>query len=712
MVLAAGALVPLTAIGETEPPGAADEVTAPRVDVVGTAENLERIPGSAEVLSPQELEIARVFTTTEALRKAAGVNVRDEEGLGLRPNIGIRGLNPTRSTKVLLLEDGVPLAYAPYGDNASYYHPPVERFDRIEILKGAGQLMFGPQTAGGVINYITPLPTQEQSGFVSLSGGNREYLGAHARYSRSNILLDYVHKQADGSRDNTNSKIDDLNFKAVLSMGSGQALTLRANYYGEDSQLTYSGITQAEADNFGLEYNPFKNDSFAANRVGASATHEIQLGTNAVLTTNVYGALFHRDWWRQSSNTNDTQCNASYPLVGGLNFQQQRAAGIEVDPDLCNSIQGRLRDYSTWGVEPRLRLNHAAFGIDNELDLGVRAHYETQKRKQENGTSPFARSGTVVENNKRTADAYAAFIQNRFMFGAWTVTPALRVENIHYQRDNRLTGDSGKTTLTEWLPGLGATWNPGPDTTVFAGIHRGFSPPRVEDLIDNTGTVVDVPAESSTNIELGVRGVARPGLAYQGAVFHNQFDPQVVVGSVAGGNTPLATGETLYVGAELSGRADFAPLLGMRQDVYLRGSFMWLPTAEIESQFIKVSDGLPVAATDVTGNRLPYAPEYLANVALGYNHSSGFNGEIELVYVGEQFGDFANTVAPSADGQLGLIDSYTLVNLALNYTVKQWGLTAFFAVKNIMDEDYIADRTRGILPGTPRLYQAGLKYEF
>jgi Fe(3+) dicitrate transport protein len=139
---------------------------------------------------------------------------------------------------------------------------------------------------------------------------------------------------------------------------------------------------------------------------------------------------------------------------------------------------------------------------------------------------------------------------------------------------------------------------------------------------------------------------------------------------------------------------------------------MWLPTAEIESQFLRVSDGQPVAPTDVTGNRLPYAPEYLANVALGYNHPSGFNGEIELVYVGEQFGDFANTVAPSADGQVGLIDSYTLVNLALNYTMKQWGLTAFFTIKNIMDEEYIADRTRGILPGTPRLYQAGVKYQF
>ncbi len=92
-----------------------------------------------------------MFNFSEALRKVSGVNVRDEEGFGLRPNIGIRGTNPTRSTKILLLEDGVPLAYAPYGDNASYYHPPVERFESIEILKGAGQIEYGPVTVAGAL---------------------------------------------------------------------------------------------------------------------------------------------------------------------------------------------------------------------------------------------------------------------------------------------------------------------------------------------------------------------------------------------------------------------------------------------------------------------------------------------------------------------------------------------------------------------------------
>jgi Fe(3+) dicitrate transport protein len=138
------------------PADAAPRSTLADVVVIGSREALTRIPGSGQIVDHDAIVESRVFTINEALRKVPGVYARDEEGMGLRPNIGIRGLNPTRSSKVLLLEDGLPLAFAPYGDNATYYHPPVERFERIEVLKGAGQIEFGPQTVGGVINYITP----------------------------------------------------------------------------------------------------------------------------------------------------------------------------------------------------------------------------------------------------------------------------------------------------------------------------------------------------------------------------------------------------------------------------------------------------------------------------------------------------------------------------------------------------------------------------
>jgi Fe(3+) dicitrate transport protein len=693
------ALFPLAAVAAE-----AQEVSAPRVDVIGSREQLKDLPSTANIVTKEELDLSHVFSTTEALRKVPGVNVRDEEGFGLRPNIGIRGLNPTRSTKVLLLEDGIPLSYAPYGDNASYYHPPVDRFERIEVLKGFEQIRFGPLTAGGVINYITPLPSSEPGGFVSLAGGNRHYFNGHARYSRGPLLFDYIRKQGEGSRDNTYVQLNDFNLKLTSPLGEDQALTVRANAYTEDSQVTYSGLTQAEFDGFGAQYNPFKNDFFEARRYGLSLTHEIQFDPDTFLITNVYWSNFQRDWWRQSSSTTDGQCGAA--------FTAQRTAGQAVDPDLCNSIQGRLREYYTYGVEPRLRLNHGLGAARGELELSVRAHYETQDRRQENGTSPSARSGTVSENNERDVAAYSFLIAERVEFGRFAVTPGARVERMLFDRTDKLTNRSGSTGVTELIPGIGATFEPNDTLTFFGGVHKGYSPPRVEDVISNAGVAAaDVPEETAVEAEIGVRGTPSPGFDFQFAAFRNHFSQQVVVGSVAGAGLPLATGETLYAGGELSGRLDLSPAFGLEQDVYLRAALTYLPTASIESPFLAVADGTPVQGNR-EGNRVPYAPRFEATIGLGYNLPFGLNAEVEMVHVSEQYSDFANSVAPSANGQAGLIDAFTIWNLSLTYTLQQYGLRAFFAVKNVADEVYIADRTRGILPGTPRLFQAGVKYAF
>ncbi|HEV2884428.1 MAG TPA: TonB-dependent receptor plug domain-containing protein, partial [Pyrinomonadaceae bacterium] len=197
----------------------AEEVVVGVTRLAATPESIEGIPGSVDIIDRATIESSRPVTSTEALRKVAGVNVRDEEGLGLRPNVGIRGLNPTRSSKVLLLEDGIPLTYAPYGDNASYYHPPIERFDGAEVLKGSGQILYGPQTVGGVINYVTPNPPADWSGSLTVIGGNRDYFNGHVNYGgtwkKTGLLFGYTRKQGRGAREHIRSGMNDFNFKSV-----------------------------------------------------------------------------------------------------------------------------------------------------------------------------------------------------------------------------------------------------------------------------------------------------------------------------------------------------------------------------------------------------------------------------------------------------------------------------------------------------------------
>jgi Fe(3+) dicitrate transport protein len=664
------------------------------------------IPGSVDIISRTDLKGERVFTTGEALRKAPGVQVRDEEGIGLRPNIGIRGLNPNRSSKVLLLEDGIPLGFAPYGDNASYYHPPIERFESIELVKGSGQIAYGPSTVGGVINYLTPDPPAKPTLGATLAMGNRGYgsvsLSAGGTWGPVGALVDIMRKESDGARQNTHSLLNDVNAKLTWSPSSSHSFTLRGSHYSEESMLTYSGLRQAEYD-ANPRQNPFHNDSFDGARSGASLAHGWRLGRETTLTTTLYGSRFSRDWWRQSSNSSQRPNDSADPNCGGL-----------ANLDTTCGNEGRLRDYETWGVESRLRFTTRLGSFRAETETGIRTHHEQQARIQMNGDTPRARTGRLVEDNVRENDAVAMFVQTRFGNDRWGITPGVRLEQIAFRRTNRLAsggaGVSGATELTKVIPGIGFSYTAN-ETTFFAGLHRGFAPPRTEDIINNnTGGVIDLDPELSWNSEFGIRTVVKPGLALSATAFRMDYENQIVPTSVAGGVGATLTngGRTLHQGLEASARIDSAPLLGTSRNLYTRVAYTWIPEASYTGTRFSAISGL--GNVSVTGNRLPYAPEHLLTAGVGYMLPRGIDLYFEGVHVGSQFADDLNTITPTADGQRGLIDSHTIFNATINIDVPILSSTFFVTIKNALDETYIVDRSRGILPGSPRLIQAGFTF--
>lgn len=684
------------------PADIAVDLAVTTTSLAGTPESLDEIPGSISRIEGTVLTSSRAANFSEVLRKVAGINVRDEEGLGLRPNIAVRGTNPTRSAKILLLEDGIPLAYAPYGDNASYYHPPIERYDAIEVLKGSGQIAFGPQTVAGVINYITPQPTERPSFMLRLIGGNRNYFNgsgtASGTIGRTGIFAGFTRKESDGSRENISSKANDLTTKAVHRLNGNNALTLKFSYFGEDSNVTYSGLTEAEyAEN--PRQNPFRNDQFYGKRFGSSAAHTAVVSPSSVLNTTFYFNHFDRDWWRQSSNSG------------------QRPNRLNVDPD-CLSMadlnttcgnEGRLRKYNTYGIETRFThgfsLGKSARG---ELQSGFRLHWEEQNRRQENGDLPNSRSGFLVENNLRGNFATAAFIQQRFLFGRLAVTPGVRFERIRVTRKNLLTNPAafGETIVTAVIPGIGVAYAGLPRMTIFAGVHKGFSPPRAEDVITNAGGVVDLNAEESWNFETGLRGDPFRGLRIETAVFRYDYKNQVVPASVAGGAGAALTngGRTLQQGVEASAQADSGVWFGTRHNIYLRSSLTYLGTAEFRGVRFSTID----PARPITGNRIPYTPKMLATTSAGYSHPRGIDVFTEHVYIGSQFGDDLNLTTTIANGQRGPLKRQSYWNATMNYAVERLRSTFFVTVKNLTNRTDIVDRTRGILPSSPRLIQGGI----
>jgi Fe(3+) dicitrate transport protein len=702
----------------TEANGEADHIL-----VVGHRAE-DRAPGATSLVSQTDLENSRVFNVNEALRKVPGLVVRDEEGIGLRPNIGVRGLQPTRSTKILLLEDGIPLTYGPYGDNATYYHPPIDRFASIEVLKGSGQILYGPHTVGAVINYVTPDVPDTLAGRFKAAIGNRDYYDVTASIggplgadTGANLMV--TRKESDGSRDNIHSNVTDANLKIQLQAGDAHMLTFRASVYDENSQQTYGGSTLAEYQ-FDPRYNPFVNDFFNTRRYGLSLTHGWDLNTHLTLKTSAYYSYFDRNWWRQSSNSTQRPNDASDPACGAPVIQSNGVASMPNLSTTCGN-EGRLRRYAVYGVEPRLTW----IPEWGRVDAGVRVQHETQNRRQFNADTPDGRTpgsgpnAGVREASGRSITAYSGFLQARFDIGQLSITPGARVENIHYERLDRLTGLGGNTSITEFIPGIGVSWIPWDNATLFGGVHRGFSPPGVADIITAAGGTLNLDAEKSWNYELGARVQPTQGTHVELTAFRLDFANQVIPGSIAAGNPAGAVnaGKSLHQGLEFLATADTRDM-GLTRGWAMNGrvAWTWLADAKFAADRCEVVLGSPQRApcdageANVRGNRLPYAPEHTLSATLGLSKGP-VHIEAEYVYVSSQYGDNINTVEISANGQRGRLPGFGIWNTALNYDLSD-KFTLFATIKNIGNKTYIVDLIRGILPGSPRLVQGGVAVKF
>ncbi|MDH4072974.1 MAG: TonB-dependent receptor plug domain-containing protein, partial [Gammaproteobacteria bacterium] len=126
-----------------------DEIT-----IIGHRRQPADVPGSAHLIDHEALQVYMESDVMRVLRTVPGVYLQEEDGFGLRPNIGIRGSGLDRSARIALLEDGVLIAPAPYSAPAAYYFPTQRRMHALEVLKGPASVAVGPKTTGGAVNLI------------------------------------------------------------------------------------------------------------------------------------------------------------------------------------------------------------------------------------------------------------------------------------------------------------------------------------------------------------------------------------------------------------------------------------------------------------------------------------------------------------------------------------------------------------------------------
>ena len=615
------------------------------------------------------------------------------------------------------------------------------------MLKGSGQLLYGPTNIGGVINLITRMPPVTPQGNFQFWGGNNNYFNTHFDYGgtwgKSGYMVDYTHFQSDTPRfTNIRAKVDDLTFKTVQELSDRTQILAKFNYYREDSGIGYQGLTESEwASARGQNRETlFNNDHFDFRRIGMHVAVNHMFTANLTSTINFFGHYIQRDWTRQAQQG----INADGSPNGGVQLGNAiPATAVGVIP--ANQRFTNEREYWVYGIEPRLHYNHSLLGVNAEADFGARYMYEQSDRKQlRNLTSGIGSPSSCVgnigggndsclgENNYRTTNAYAVFFQERLIFGQFTVTPGVRLEHIVYDQDNRLAnvnggnGAYGKADFTEVLPGIGITYSPVKDHTLFFGAHRGMSPPQISDSITGTGAIVDLGPELSWTYELGARGNVAPWAGYEFTLFQMDFSNQIIAQSVAGGvgATLTSAGETRHRGIEAATRLDLLDAFtGMNrdQDITLDVNYTWIAEAEFVGDRNSAVTGaalLPgeAAVVSTSGNRLPYSPRHLLTTGIGYANRGlslgAFDARLEAQCVSDQFGDDRNLHNPTPNGQRGIVRGWCMLNASINQYVKKINTTFFFVGKNMLGQEAIMDRTRGIYPGLPALWQAGAKWTF
>jgi Fe(3+) dicitrate transport protein len=693
-----------------------------------------RLTGTANRLDSNTLRRMRPLGTQEALERIAGVQGFADDGFGnSRLSIGIRGLPPRRSARVLILEDGIPIAPALYIYPLMYYNPPAERIDEIEVIKGAAALEYGPQTMGGVVNYITRRPRKEFGGLAQVVGGQHGYGSAYAEVGGWGTAtlhpeVQLLYKRGDGYRQNNAFEQYNATFKLNWIATPKDAVYLKLNADVEDAQATYTGLTEYSFKE-NPDFNPKDHDTFDIQRYALDLIHTRDLGYG-LRTTKLYGSVFSRDWWRE----NDI-------FVTAANWRAHRDSGAALvpvaaidNPAPTNLVRvgngetnyGNLRDFYTLGLDNGWRLYHGIGKVDGTLSLGARLHWERFMDRRKVGDAPDARDGVYFNPadssivggraNYETM-ALSLYAAEELRFGPLTVTPGVRFEVFEQEQVDLLRGSRLKDH-SEYvvLPGVGANYALNERANLFAGIHRGYTPPSTSTLaILNFGGVddLDLRSEKSWNSELGAR-YADSWLGLELCGYHMYIQDMV---APATGTTFKNLGAIRTFGAEVSGTAAASKRSPFLPDARL--AYTWLRSEVVRGE-VNASQSTG-GTVDISGNRLPYAPEHALVAALSRDFGFGLSLGAEAKYVSWVYTDFENLDFTENRGDIGPIDGYAVYDASAAYARGRYRV--FLNAKNLFDNVYVSSRlhsnpynksadVQGILVGPRRQVNLGASVAF
>lgn len=745
------ASIPGLALAEdaSDAPGRSAALDA--IIVTGSAMKAADIGGSATYLDLSDLENFGYTDINRVLRQVPGVNVREEEGFGLRPNISIRGSYDDRNSKIAIYEDGILKAPAAYSAPAAYYFPNVGRMASVEVVKGAGAIKYGPHTAAGAIHlFSNPIPNavNSVSGRGQISVGERGTLRAHALAGGYKSLGSYdlgasleTHQaRSDGFKvlDNggptgfsTQDYVGKIALRSNAAAGVQQSLEFKFQYYKQHSDETYVGLSMAD---FALtpnrRYAGSQRDEMDVEHYTYQLTHNVDFGGGWGLTTVGYVTRTQRIWYKLQDVRNAAGANRS---TGAILADPSDPANASAFAYLTGSDSGtgdlRVRNndrlYRTKGVQTVLTKDFALGGSSHALELSARYHEDSEDRFQQDdrytmlgGAMVLASAGQPGSNANQLdeARAWSFFLRDTIGIGRLTITPGIRYETIDLMRtryasspssidrDNRgALLDRSENNMDVWIPGISATYDMGGGLRVLAGVHRGFTNPGP---VSAGGSLAE--PEISTNWEAGLR-YSGDNAEVTLIGFFNDYRNFVgtCTASSGGGCTigeQFSGGRVHAKGIEFTAFYDAGGVLGDGFSMPLGVIYTYTHATFRES----LDSFGPWGDNVARGDLLPNLPQHVLTVNAGIGRG-GWRLDLTGNYTSEAFG---------ATGAGAMSDPFVRVEphmiFDLSGKVELTGNVSLFgSIENLFDKTYnVGVLPAGWRPGLPRTVMGGIRFGF
>ncbi|MEZ9594987.1 TonB-dependent receptor family protein [Shewanella sp. 10N.261.52.F9] len=699
-----------------------------KMQIIGHDARLSKQTGSATLIDELELEQFKFDDINRVLYSVPGVNIREEDGYGLRPNIGFRGATPERSKKINIMEDGVLIGPAPYSAASAYYFPMTSKMTAIEVFKGPAAIKYGPNTVAGSLNMVTRAVPQSSEGLVDVSGGSDGFAKAHAYYGDTidnfGFLIEGVHMRADGFKEldgggDTGFEKNDIMAKLRYDLAGDafdQVFELKLAYADENSNETYLGLTDADfAANPNRRYVASQLDNMDWTHSQVQFNHFIT-GDNFDVTTRVYRNDFERAWYKING------------FKGGLVNRSLQEILADPDKDEVNSrfyniltgsqdsvaeyeklvLGNNDRTYYSQGIQSDLNLQLELFGMQHQFASGVRFHQDQIERNHTTDTYLMTQANLVSDGSDTEAattdrektDAWSVYLQDTISISALDITAGVRGEYIDAHYQNRAPGSEqdylNKTTRI-WLPSFSAFYTLSDNAGLLFGVHEGFLPtsPKQDPSID---------VESSINYELGGRyNDGNFNLELIG--FFNDISnlKEGCQFSSCGSDddTEFNGGEVDVLGLELTSGYSIT----LTDDIDLPISLSYTYT---ESEFkTSFESGFDMWGDITAGDELPYLPENQLAVNLGLV-SDQWDVNMIVRYIGEMKEAAGEGVVLSGS----TTEALTVVDMSASYDFNQYGLV-YVKADNLFDtQEIVSRRPYGARPSKPQQFQIGYQYRF